>query len=92
MIVRILGEGQFDVSEDDLDRLNEFDDELTAAVDAGDTGRFTAALGHLLARVREHASPHDLDDLVVSDVVLPGPDSSLDEVRNLLADDGLIHG
>lgn len=92
MIVRILGEGQFDVPDDDIDHLNEFDDELQAAVDANDAGRFTAALGHLLARVREHASPHDLDDLVPSDVVLPGPDTSLDEVRNLLADDGLIPG
>jgi hypothetical protein len=92
MIVRILGEGQFDVPDEDVDALNELDDELQAAVDDGDVDRFTAALGQLLARLREHASPHDLDDLVVSDVVLPGTDSTLEEVRGLLADDGLIPG
>ena len=92
MIVRILGEGQFDVPDDEIDRLNEVDDELQAAVDVGDADRFTSALGQLLARVREHATPHDIADLVPSDVVLPGPDSSLEEVRGLLADDGLIPG
>lgn len=92
MIVRILGEGQFDVPDEDLDHLNDLDDELQAAVDAGDHDRFSAALGLLLARVREHASPHELTDLVPSDVVLPGTDSTLEEVRGLLADDGLIPG
>jgi predicted transcriptional regulator len=92
MIVRILGEGQFDVPDADIDHLNDLDDELQAAVEAGDPDRFTAALGRLLDRVREHARPHALDDLVASDVVLPGPDSSLQEVVDLLADDGLIPG
>lgn len=92
MIVRILGEGQFDVPHEDVDALNDLDDELQAAVDAEDVDRFTVALGELLARVRVHASPHDLADLVPSDVVLPGSDSSLEEVRGLLADDGLIPG
>ena len=92
MIVRILGEGQFDVPDDDLDGLNDLDDELQSAVEAEDTDRFTTALGELLARVREHANPHDLDDLVPSDVVLPGTDSTLEDVRDLLSDDGLIPG
>lgn len=92
MIVRILGEGQFDVSDADLHRLNEIDDRLQEAVEAGDHERFATALEQLLTRVRAHASPHELDDLVPSDVVLPSADLSLEEVRDLLADDGLIPG
>ena len=90
MIVRILGEGQFDVPQEDVDGLNELDDQLQGAVEAGDDEQFVAALGALLQRVQAHASPHALDDLVPSDVVLPGPDATIDEVRDLLQDDGLI--
>jgi len=92
MIVRILGEGQFDVPDSALDRLNGLDDRLTEAVEADDTNAFNAALGELLAAVRAHAMPHPADSLDPSDCVLPGPDSSLEEVRALLGDEGLIPG
>lgn len=92
MIVRILGEGQFDVPDSDLAALNELDDRLIKAVESGDTNEFTATLGQLLAAVRVHASPHPLDALDPSDIVLPGSDSSLEEVRALLGDEGLIPG
>ncbi len=36
MIVRILGEGQWDVSDEQLDALNELDAAVEAAVDGGD--------------------------------------------------------
>ncbi len=92
MIVRILGEGQFDVPDGHLDALNEFDDQLAQAVEAGDEDAFTAALGRLLGAIRAHASPHAIDALDPSDLVLPAQDSSLDEVRALLGDEGLIPG
>ncbi|MDP8959881.1 MAG: hypothetical protein M3N51_12020 [Actinomycetota bacterium] len=90
MIVRILGEGQFDVPDSDLDDLNELDDRLVEAVEAGDHQGFREALGRLLEAVRAHASPHAPDALDPSDLVLPGADSSLEEVRALLSDEGLV--
>ena len=44
MILRILGEGQYDVSGDAMDRLNELDAAVEAAVEAGDTEQFSKAL------------------------------------------------
>ena len=44
MIVRISGEGQFEVPESHVDELNRLDDDLTKAVDGGDEAQFTAAL------------------------------------------------
>ena len=38
MIVRISGEGQFEVPEGHVDELNRLDDDLTKAVDSGDEG------------------------------------------------------
>lgn len=90
MIVRILGEGQFDVPDTALDELNEFDEALVTAVESDDTDAFTRALSQLLAGVRTAATPHAVDALDSSDLILPGPDSSLAEVRALLGDDGLI--
>jgi hypothetical protein len=90
VIVRILGEGQFDVPDADLERLNAIDDELIAAVDAEDETAFRAALDALLSAVREHATPHALETLDSSDLVLPAPDATLAEVRDLLGEEGLI--
>ncbi len=92
MIVRILGEGQFDVPDAALEELNELDEALVSAVESGDTEAFNRALGELLAGVRTAATPHAGDALDSSDLILPGPDSSLAEVRALLGDEGLIPG
>ena len=92
MIVRILGEGQLDVPDGELDGLNTLDDALQAAVDGGDEARFAESLTALLTRVREVGKPLPVDEIVPSDLVLPSSDASLAEVRELLGDEGLIPG
>ena len=92
MIVRILGEGQRDVPESELDSLNALDDQLQAAVDSGADDAFASALTALLDRVRQVGKPLPDDELVPSDLVLPSADASLAEVRELLGDEGLIPG
>jgi hypothetical protein len=92
MIVRILGEGQFDVAEESLDQLNLLDSAVESAVEAGDQDAFVTALAVLLDGVREVGAPHDNDALDESDLILPPADATIDEVRELLNDDGLIPG
>ncbi len=92
MIVRILGEGQYDVSDDQLSSLNEHDGAVEAAIDAGDEEAFAAALTALLDTVRSVGLAHELESLDESDAILPPADASLEEVRAMLADDGLIPG
>lgn len=92
MIARILGEGQYDVPDDALDRLNELDSAVEAAIEAGDEDAFVPALTALLDGVRTAGQPHPADALDESDLILPPPDASLDEVRDMLKDDGLIPG
>lgn len=94
MIVRILGEGQRDVPDGELAALNELDDEVEAALDAGDEAAFSAALARLLDRVRAVGRPLPADVLVPSELVLPAPDATADEVRHLFEDagDGLVPG
>lgn len=92
MIVRILGHGQFDVDESELVQLNELDEKLQAAVESGDEPRFHTALAALIGQVRTAGTALADDDLRPSDVVLPDPDASIDEVRDVLGDEGLIPG
>jgi hypothetical protein len=92
MIVRILGEGQYDVSDDALSALNELDSAVEKAVEAGDVEAFTTALDALLSGVRSVGVAHAPDSLDESDLILPPPDATIDEVRELLDDDGLIPG
>jgi hypothetical protein len=92
VIIRILGEGQFDVSDEAVDRLNELDSALEASIDANDDAAFGPALAALLDGVRTAGVPHAADDLVESDLILPPSDASMDDVRGMLSDDGLIPG
>jgi hypothetical protein len=92
MIVRILGEGQLKVGDGLSAELNELDASLQAALNAGDEKAFRAALEVLLSRVRAAGTPIPADSLEASDVILPYSEASMDDVRALLTDDGLIPG
>jgi hypothetical protein len=92
VIVRILGEGQFSVEESVTADLNKLDTELEGAVNRGDEAAFSVALGALLAEVRRQGSPVPADTLEPSDLILPPQDASMDEVRKMLTDEGLIPG
>ena len=92
MIVRILTEGQWTVDEEHLAALNKLDSEVEQAVDSGDEVAFTNSLAALLHAVRSSGERLADDALDDSDLILPPADATLDEVRELLNDDGLIPG
>ena len=92
MIVRIMGEGQLTLEESRLPELNKLDEELLAEMENGDGPGFRATLQALLAKVHELGEPLPDDTLEPSDLILPSPDATLEEVRELLSDDGLIPG
>ena len=92
MIVRILGEGQFEVPDSAAEELNQLDAALEQAVERGDDAAFGPALQALLVRVRQVGTPADPDELKPSELIIPQPDATIAEVRKLLSDDGLIPG
>jgi hypothetical protein len=92
MIVRIMGEGQVKLSDSHLPELNKLDDELLTEMENGDGPGFRRTLGALLSKVRELGDPLPDDSLEPSELILPSPDATLEEVRELLSDDGLIPG
>ena len=92
MIVRIMGEGQVRLADSHLTELNELDNVLLAEMETGDGPGFRRTLQSLLAKVRELGDPLPDDSLEPSELILPSPDATLEEVRELLGDDGLIPG
>jgi PspA-Associated protein len=92
MIVRILGEGQFEVADSATEELNALDAALEKAVNAGDDAAFRPALAALLDRVRSLGSPLAADTIKPSDLIVPNSDTDVAGVRDLLTNDGLIPG
>lgn len=90
MIVRVMGEGQFNVADVDHDQLQKFDQEVEEAVAAGDLEHVQRALVELRAFVLDHAELVDDDYLGPSEVVIPFSDSKLDEIEDLLTGEGFI--
>ncbi len=90
MIVRILGEGQFDLDDAEVTRLNELDESLVAAVEAGDEDAFRRDLAAVLDEVRTRGRSVPADYLGPSELVLPHEGATIEEVRALLSDEGLI--
>ena len=91
MIIRILGEGQFEIDEATAAELQALDADVEAAVERNDQAGLAAALGAMLARARQ-GTPLPPDSLEPSDVIIPYEDATVDEVRKLLTDEGLIPG
>ncbi|MDX3686012.1 hypothetical protein PV692_20835 [Streptomyces sp. AK04-4c] len=92
MIVRIMGEGQVVLADSHVAELNKLDDILLAEMESGDGPGFRTTLHALLDKVRELGSPLADDSLEPSELILPAPDATLEEVRSMLRDDGLIPG
>ncbi|MEU9786406.1 hypothetical protein AB0H92_36550 [Streptomyces phaeochromogenes] len=92
MIVRIMGEGQLRLDDGHLTELNKLDDELLAEMESGDEEGFRRTLGALLDAVRRLGAPLPDAALEPSELILPSPDATLSEVREMLNDDGLIPG
>ena len=90
MIVRILGEGQWEVDEGQLEALNALDAALERAVETGDEDAFRTGMTALLDGVRTQGTRLEDDSLEESDFILPPSDASIDEVRALMTDEGLV--
>ena len=90
MIVRIAGEGQFRLPDEDAARLNELDNEAVAAVVASDEAKFSELWQQMLDVVASDGEELPDDELVESDVILPPRDISFDEACAEFTGDGLI--
>ena len=92
MIVRISTEGQYELDDDEVDTLNQLDNQAVAACEKEDEQQFEDSFQRLLEFVRDNGRPVDENRLEPSDVILPPPDTSLEDARAEFSGEGLIPG
>jgi len=92
MIVRILGEGQYSVPDGQRGALEKLDSAIVEAVDGNDEQAFASALAALTAAVRQAGEPLADDAFAPSDLVVPFPDATLEETKDLLAEADDVSG
>lgn len=90
MIVRISGEGQFELPDADAGRLNDLDNRAVAAADAGEEERFRELWQEMLDLVASDGRAIDDEELLTSDVILPPRDVTFEEARSEFTGEGLI--
>ena len=90
MIVRISTDDQYRLDDECAERLNKLDNEVVAAVEAGDDAAFKDRLAAMIEFVRREGRPLGDDELEESDVILPPPDTTMDEAAHEFTGEGLI--
>jgi hypothetical protein len=90
MIVRISGEDQYRLTEDQRERLNELDNAVVTACEGGDEAGYQRTFAELLDYVRSNGTRVGDDELEGSDLILPPPDLSFAEAGSEFSGDGLI--
>ena len=90
MIVRIMGEGQYRLSPEVLERVNELDNTVVAAVDANDEDAFHESFEEMLDVIRSEGEHLGDEEIETSDVIVPPADTSFAEAAAEFSGDGLI--
>jgi hypothetical protein len=90
VIVRISGQGQFRLPDEDAERLNELDNRAVNAVEQGDETGFRELWSQMLELVASDGNALADDELVESDVILPPRDVTFLEAKGEFTGEGLI--
>jgi hypothetical protein len=90
VIVRISGEGQYDLPDEDAERLNELDNRAVSAVEQGDETGFKELWSQMLELVASDGNAVPEDELLESDVILPPRDVTFEEAKAEFSGEGLI--
>ena len=81
MIVRILADNQYRLTDEQMTQVDTLDNDLEVALNNDDSAAFQAALQRLTAYVQQNGEVVPVEEIVASDVIIPSSDMSLDEAR-----------
>jgi hypothetical protein len=90
VIVRLMGEGQYRIADELMQRLNKLDDQAQSAADAEDEPELDRVLDEMWQLVRAEGERLPDDDLSASDAAVPPSDLTLEETKRLFAEEGFI--
>ncbi len=90
MIVRVMGEGQFEIDDEVAKGLNELDEQAERALQAEDQEQLAELLERMAEAVRTNGARLPDEDLSPSEGIVPPPDLTLEEAKELFEGEGLI--
>ena len=90
MIIRIMGEGQYLLEGDSLERLSQLDQQVVEALEANDEADFHSTFRALVGFVRQAGERVADHELAISDHVLPHADTTFAEAGEAFAGEGVI--
>ena len=90
MIIRILTEGQWRFPAAMLDDLNDIDNSIVDVLADDNEGEFRNLLDKMIAMVKDNGTPLELDELEESDAIIPEPDITIEEAKELFVGAGIV--
>ena len=90
MIVRLMGEGQYELDSRHLDEMNRIDNRIVEIVAKGDERAFKSEFRRLADYVHRNGRRIPDDVIKPSDVIVPPDDLTLEEAARIFKGDGLI--
>lgn len=90
MIVRIMGEGQYQASEALCSELNKIDNYIVTLVEKGKAEEYRKELARLISEIKGKAEPIDPKEIVNSDIIVPPGDLSFEEAKAVFIGAGIF--
>jgi len=90
MIVRLMGEGQYELDKKHVDEVNRIDNNIVKIVKKGDETVFKSEFRKLTDYVRNNGKK--ISDKVIkpSEIIIPPSDLTLDEAKKIFEGNGLF--
>lgn len=90
MIVRLMGEGQYEFDKKHLDAINKIDNDIVKIANNGDEIAFKTEFKKLFDYVRKNSKKIPPEIIKPSDIIIPPDDITLEEAQKIFRGEGLI--
>ncbi|UGV39965.1 hypothetical protein J7W08_07515 [Methanococcoides orientis] len=90
MIIRIMGEGQFEVPGSLFDELNIIDNRIVDLVAKENEADYRTELSRLINVIKSNGKQLDDASIVESNIIVPPEDLSLQEAKEIFTGSGLL--
>lgn len=87
-IVRVIGHGQFSVDNRTAKKISKIDNELIKIIELRKQGekKYSQRVSEVLGLVKKEGLPLEHKEIIQSDIIVPGSDTSIEEAKNLFTD------
>ncbi len=90
MIVRLMGEGQFELDKKHADEVNKIDNNIVRVVEKGNEKEFKTEFKRLADYIRKNGKKLPNDVIKPSEIIIPPSDLSFGEAKKIFEGEGIF--